>query len=130
MGSSTQGILLKTHVAAASVLAGVAVALVYLQLAVGAAVAGPAGAGVAALACIGAGGPISTRLVVGAVVQVLVAEEATPSFLTHALPRLRAGAMETARVPHTVAAGRTLPAQATLTLPRRLAVTVAIAAVG
>lgn len=66
---------------------------------------------------------------VGAVVQVLVAEETSPSFLTHTLPRLRAGAVQTAGVAHTLAAGRALPPQTTLTLTRGLAVTVTIAAV-
>lgn len=66
---------------------------------------------------------------VGAVVQVLVAEEPSPSFLTHTLPRLRTGAVQTAGVTHTLAARRTLPPQATLALTRGLAVTVTIAAV-
>lgn len=61
---------LLTHFAAAAVLAGVAVTLVGLNLAVFAREAGPAGAGVAALASVGAGGVVLTWLVVGAVVQV------------------------------------------------------------
>ena len=59
-----------THFAAATVLAGVAVALVGLDLAVFAGEPGSAGAGVAALAGVGAGSVIATRLVVGAVVQI------------------------------------------------------------
>lgn len=124
------GVIVLQIVTAATILAGVAVTFVYLQLTVGASVAGSAGAGVAALAGVGAGGPVSTGLVVGAIVQVLVAEETSPAFFAHTLPRLCAGAMQTARVPHTLAAGRALPAQTTLTLPRRLAVTVTLAAVG
>lgn len=66
---------------------------------------------------------------VGAVVQVLVTEETSPSFLTHTLPGLRAGAVQTAGVAHTLAAGRALPPQTTLTLTGGLTVTVTIAAV-
>ena len=60
----------ETYFAAASVLAGVAVTLVGFDLAVLAGEAGSAGAGVAALAGVGARGFVLARLVVGAVVQV------------------------------------------------------------
>lgn len=59
-----------THLAAAAILAGVAVALVGLDLAVDAGEAGLAGAGVAALPRVGARGLVLARLVIGAVVQV------------------------------------------------------------
>ena len=59
-----------TYFAAAAVLARVAVALVGLDLAVLAGEPGPAGAGVAALAGVGARSAVLARLVVGAVVQV------------------------------------------------------------
>lgn len=59
-----------TYFAAATVLAGVAVAFVDLNLAVFAGEAGPAGAGVAALTGVGARGSVLAGLVVGAVVQV------------------------------------------------------------
>lgn len=118
-----------SYVAAASVFAGVAVALVGFQLTVGAAEAGPAGARVAALARVCARGAVGTRLVVGAVVEVLVTEEAPPALLTVALPRLAAGAVEAAGVAHTLAAGGALPAHATRTAPRGLAVAVLLAAV-
>lgn len=58
------------YLAAATVLAGVAVALVGLNLAVFACEPRPAGAGIAALASVGARGVILARLVVGAVVQI------------------------------------------------------------
>ena len=118
-----------THVAAASVLAGVAVALVGLQLTVGASVAGPAGAGVAALPCVGAGGTVGAGLVVGAVVEVLVAEEAPPALLTVTLPRLAARPVEAAWVADALAAGGALPAHATCTAPRGLAVAMPLTAV-
>lgn len=59
-----------TYLAAAAVPAGVAVALVGLDLTVLAGEPGPAGAGVAALAGVGARGVVLAWLVVGAVVQV------------------------------------------------------------
>lgn len=58
------------HRAAAAISAGVAVAFVGLDLAVFPGEAGPAGAGVAALAGVGARGLVLTRPVIGAIVQV------------------------------------------------------------
>lgn len=118
-----------THVATSSILAGVAVTLVGLQLAVGAPEARPAGAGVAALARVGAGGPIGARLVVGAVVEVLVAEEAPPPLLAVALPRLAARTVQATWVADAFITGGALPAHATCTAPRGLAVAVLLAAV-
>lgn len=63
-----------TYFAAAAVLAGVAVALVGLDLTVLAGEAGPAGTGVAALARVGTRSIVLARLVVGAVVQVWSSE--------------------------------------------------------
>lgn len=57
-----------THIAAASILAGVTVTLIGFQLTVGASEAGPACAGIAALARVGAGCTVGTGLVVCAVV--------------------------------------------------------------
>lgn len=57
-----------SYIAAASILARIAVALIGFQLAVGASKAGPAGAGVAALSRVGAGCSVGAGLVVGAVV--------------------------------------------------------------
>lgn len=91
-----------THIATASIFAGVAVALVRFQLTVGTAKAGPAGAGVAALPGVCARGAVGTWLVVGAVVEVLVTEETPPALLTVALPWLAACPVETAWVTHTL----------------------------
>lgn len=118
-----------THVATASVLAGVAVAFVGLQLTVGAPKARPARAGVAALTRVGAGGPVGAGLVIGAVVEVLVAEEAPPTLLAVALPRLAARSVEATRVADAFIAGGALPAHATCTAPRGLAVAVLLTAV-
>ena len=117
------------YIAAASVLAGVAVALVGFQLAVGASVTWPAGARVAALARVGARGAIGAGLVVGAVVEVLVAEESPPSLLAITLPRLATRPVQAAGVAHALGAGGALPAHATLAAPRGLAVAVLLAAV-
>lgn len=137
-----------THRAAAPIPAGAGATLVNLGLASGPRVPRPARAGVAALARVGAGGPVLTGLVVCAVVEVwegwgqeeagspgldsgrphlpcekpeprsprgdrrltLVAEEAPPAFLTGALPRLLAGAVETAWVPDALVTVPALPA--------------------
>lgn len=117
-----------THIAAASVLAGVAVTLVGLQLAVGTSKARPAVAGVAALACVGASGTIGAWLVVSTIVQVLVAEEAPPTLLTVTLPRLAACPMEAAWVADAFIAGRALPAHAARTAPWGLAVAMPLTA--
>lgn len=135
MGKGTDFLLVycsrgeRAYVAAASVFAGVAVALIRLQLAVGAAKARPAGTGVAALAGVRARGPVGTRLVVGAVVEVLVTEETAPALLAVTLPRLTACPVEAAWVTHALCAGGALPAHATFTAPRGLAVAVFLTAV-
>lgn len=90
-----------THIAAAPVLAGVAVTLVGFQLTVGASETGPAGTGVAALPCVGAGCTIGAGLVVGAVVEVLVTEEPPPALLAVTLPWLAARPVEAAWVADT-----------------------------
>ncbi len=86
------------YVATASVLARVAVALVGLDLAGFTAKAGLADAGVAALAGVGTGGVIHAGLVIGAEVQILIAEQASPAFLASALKGLVAGAIQTPRI--------------------------------
>lgn len=120
---------LYTHVAAASVLAGVAVALIGFQFTVGATEAGPAGAGVTALARVGAGCAVGAGLVVSAVVQILVAEKTPPPLLTVTLPRLAARPVEAAWIADAFIAGGALPAHATCTAPWGLAVAVPLAAV-
>lgn len=104
-----------TYRAAASVLAGIAVAFIGLDLAVGAAVAGLAGTGVTPLAGVGAGGPVRARLVVGAVVEVLVAEEAAPALLAIALPGFLAHTVQAAGVTDALIAEPPLPTNATST---------------
>lgn len=96
--------------AAASVLAGAGFAFVDLNLAVGTSVPRAAGARVAALAGVGAGGRILAGLVMGAVVEILIAEESTPPFLAVALPGLLAGAMQAARVSDALVTIAPLPA--------------------
>lgn len=118
-----------THIAAASIFARVAVTFVGLQLTVGAAKAWPARAGVAALTRVGAGRPVGTGFVIGAVVEVLVTEEAPPALLAVALPRLAACSVEATWVADAFIAGGALPAHATCTSPWGLAVTVLFTAI-
>lgn len=117
-----------TYVAAAAIFAGVAVTLVGFQLTVGSPKARSTRAGVASLTGVGAGCSIGAWLVVGAVVEVLVAEEAPPALLTVTLPRLAACPMETAWVAHAFVTGGALPAHAACTAPWGLAVAVLLAA--
>lgn len=81
------------------------------------------------MARVGAGGTVGTGLVVGAVVEVLVAEEAPPALLTVTLPRLAARSVEAAWVADAFITGGALPAHATRTAPWGLAVAVLLAAV-
>lgn len=118
-----------THIAASSVLARVAITFIGLQLAVGAAKAWPARAGVAALTCVSAGCPVGTGLVIRTVVEVLVAEEAPPALLAVALPRLAACSVEATWVADAFIAGGALPAHATRTSPGGLAVTMLLTAI-
>ena len=78
-------------------------------LAVGAGPAGWAGARVGALAGVEAGGPVLAGLVVGAVVEVLVAEQAAPALLAVAGPGLIAGTVLAPGVPHALVAEGTSP---------------------
>lgn len=116
-------ISLYTHIAAASILAGVAVTFIGFQLTVDASEARPASACVAALACVGTGRSIGTRLVVGAVVEVLVTEETSPTLLTVTLPWLAAHPMKAARVTYAFIAEGALPAHPACTAPRGFTVT-------
>lgn len=78
--------------------------------AVGAGEAGLAGAGVGSLSGVEASPVVLARLVVGAVVEILVAEEPSPTFVAEAVPRLLAGAVETAGIPLALRAEGSLPA--------------------
>lgn len=87
-----------------------------------------AGAGVASLAGVGAGGIVLTGPVVGAVVQILIAVESAPSFLAVALPGLVAGPVHTARVSRTLVALPALPPLTTNALSGCLAEPVGLTA--
>lgn len=67
-------------------------------------------AGVGSLAGVEAGASVLAGLVVGAEVQVLVAEETAPALVALALPRLLAGAVDAARVGLALGAQGSLPA--------------------
>lgn len=82
-----QAVITVLHIrATATVPTGIAVALADLVFAVDAGEAGFARARVAALASVHASCSIFAWPVVSAVVQILITEEATPSFITYALP--------------------------------------------
>lgn len=115
-------------IAAAAIFARVAVTFVDLDFTDVAGEAGLAAAGVAALARVAAGRAVHAGPVVGAVVEVLVAEEAAPAFLAVALPWLTASAVRAAGVADALVAHSALPADAALALPGALAVSVALAA--
>lgn len=70
-------------------------------------------ASVGSLACVEAGASIATRFVIGAVIQVLVAEKASPAFVTEAVPRLLAGSVQTSWIPLALVAERALPSLVT-----------------
>lgn len=82
-------------------------------------VLGRAHARVAALASVVARAAVVTRLVVGAVVEVLVAEQAAPALLADAVPGPRARAAHTARVPLAPVAQLAHPARMTTGIKRQ-----------
>ena len=101
------------YLASSTVKAGLVGALVGDPgLAVGASVAGRAAASVGALAGVEAGGPVAAGLVVGAVVEILVAEQAAPAVIAVALPGVLAGAMLAPGVPDALIAKGTSPSTA------------------
>lgn len=110
--------------ATASILAGVAVTLVGFDLTVFATEARLADAGVAALAGVGTRGVIPAGLVIGAEVQILIAEQAAPAFFASALKRLVAGAMQAPRVPRALIAEGAFPSNPALALTGGLTITV------
>lgn len=117
-----------TYVTATTVLARIAVALIRLNLTVGASEARLAGAGIAPLASVCACGIILARFMIGAEVKVLVTKQATPAFLAVALKWLVTGSMHAPGVPLALIAEGTLPPEATLALTRGLTITVLLAA--
>lgn len=92
-------------------------AVAELLITVGASVAGWAAARVRALARIETGAAVSARLMVSAVVQILVAEQPTPAFVTQTVPRLLAGTVSAVRIRFAFVALSTFPA--TVTSARR-----------
>lgn len=79
------------------------------RLAVSAREAWRARAGVRSLAGVEAGAAVHARLVIRAVVEVLVAEQAAPALVAQALPGLLAATVKTARVSHALVAVRSFP---------------------
>lgn len=84
-----------------------------VDLAVGACESLRAVTGVGALAGVEAGSVVAARLVVGAVVQVLVAEQTAPTLVAEAVPRLYACAVHAAWVTLAFVAKRTYPTRMT-----------------
>lgn len=84
-------------------------AVVYLALAVSASEAWRTVARVRALARVEAGATMSARPVVGAVVEVLVAEESAPTFVAQAVPGLLARAVQTTGVALALVAQSSFP---------------------
>lgn len=67
---------------------------------------------------VGTGAPVVTGLEVPTCVQVFVTEQSSPVDVTHTLPGLGAGPINTARVGHTLVTQRALPAIMTLAVSR------------
>lgn len=109
---------------ASSIATGVAVTLAQLQLTVHTSVARATGASVAPLPAVGAGGPILAWGVVGAIVEILVTEQAAPALVAGALPGDAAGAVATAVVRDTLITQAALPAWAAEALRRLGAVAI------
>jgi hypothetical protein len=66
-------------------------------------------ASVRTLSGVKASATVSARFVIGAVVQILVAKQASPSFITEAVPRLLTRPVEATRVPLTFVTQATFP---------------------
>lgn len=88
-------------------------AVAELLITVGAGVAGRAATRVRALARVETGAAVSARLMVGAVVEVLVAEQPAPAFVAQTVPRLLAGTVSAVRIRFAFVAQSTLPATVT-----------------
>jgi hypothetical protein len=70
-------------------------------------------AGVRTLSGVKASATVSAWFVIGAVVQILVAKQASPSFIAEAVPRLLTRPVEATRVPLTVVTQATFPSTVT-----------------
>lgn len=116
--------------ATASIFAWVTITFVGLDFTVCAGEARFAGAGVASLTSVGAGGIVLAWPVVRAVVQILITVESTPSFFAVTLPGLVAGPMYAAGMSCTLLAAPTLPSLMTNALPRSRTVSMGLATAG
>jgi hypothetical protein len=105
---------IKTYLASSSIETGLMRTLIGDScLAVGSSVAGRAAASVRPLSGVEAGGSVATGLVVGTVVEVLVAEEAAPPVVAVALPGFLAGPVLAAGISNTLIAKRSGPTTST-----------------
>ncbi len=85
--------------------------VVFEQLAIGTRMLSWTGASVRALSSVKAGATVLARLVVGAVVEILVAEQTAPTFIAVALVRLLAGSVQTTWVADALVTQLSLPSQ-------------------
>lgn len=86
-------------------------AIIFDQLAIGSGVLGRAGTGVGALTRVETGAAVLAGLVIGAVVEILIAKQTAPTFVAIALPRLLARSVQAARVANALVAQFALPSQ-------------------
>lgn len=94
-------------------------ATVYFGFAIRPGESGRAGAGVRALSGVETGTAVLAGLVIGTVVEVLVAEETAPSFVAQAVPRLLATSVETTGITFAFRAEPSLPAAVTPAIDRK-----------
>lgn len=85
--------------------------VVFEQLAIGTRIFSWTGASVGALSSVEAGATVLARLVVGAVVKILVAEQTTPTFIAVTLVRLLAGSVQATWVADALVTQLSLPSQ-------------------
>lgn len=88
-------------------------AVVPLDLTVGSGVPFRTAAGVASLAGVCASSTILARLVIGAIIEILIAKQSAPALVAVALPRLVASTMGTSGVPDALVTGLSLPTHST-----------------
>lgn len=109
---------------AASIATRIAVTFLEFQLTVHTSVTWATCAGVTPLATVGACCTVLARGMVGTIVEILVTEQSSPTFVTGTLPGDAAGAVVTAIVGDTFIAQTTLPTWATEALSWLAAVAV------
>jgi hypothetical protein len=86
-------------------------AIIFDQFAIGSSVLGRTGAEVGTLASVEAGAAVLAGLVIGAVVEILIAKQTAPTHVAVALPRLLARAVHTAWIADALVAQLSLPSQ-------------------